>query len=128
NDDPATHLLTVTFAGAPARVFSDVAGLDCTATCSQSFTNGSTVTLGTDLVGYSADFVGWSGACSGTGTCTLAMSANRAVTATFAARPLLTVTKTGSGSGTVTSLDGGINCGATCSADYSAGLGVHLDA
>jgi hypothetical protein len=28
-------------------------------------------------------FAGWSGACTGTGTCTVTMNANTAVTATF---------------------------------------------
>jgi hypothetical protein len=32
-------------------------------------------------------FTGWSGSCSGTGTCSVAMSAARAVAATFAANP-----------------------------------------
>ncbi len=40
----------------------------------------------------------------------------------------LTVTKTGSGSGTVTSSPAGIDCGTTCSADFSAGITVTLTA
>lgn len=35
--------------------------------------------------------------------------------------PTLTVTKAGNGSGTVTSTDGKINCGSTCSANYTNG-------
>ncbi len=38
----------------------------------------------------------------------------------------LTVVKSGSGSGTVTSLPAGINCGATCSASFGAGTAVTL--
>lgn len=41
---------------------------------------------------------------------------------------LLTVTKAGSGAGTVTSLDGGINCGATCSQPYVLGSSIQLTA
>src|SRR5579863_2821004 len=41
---------------------------------------------------------------------------------------VLTVTSTGSGSGTVTSSPAGINCGATCTASYPAGTAVTLTA
>jgi subtilisin family serine protease len=40
----------------------------------------------------------------------------------------VTVTRRGSGAGTVTSGDGKINCGATCSASYTSGSGVTLTA
>lgn len=41
---------------------------------------------------------------------------------------MLTVTKAGTGSGTVTSSPSGINCGSTCSANYSSGASVTLTA
>src|SRR5439155_1892192 len=40
----------------------------------------------------------------------------------------LTVTTTGTGSGTVTSSPPGIDCGTTCSATYDSGTGVTLTA
>lgn len=40
----------------------------------------------------------------------------------------LTITKSGTGSGTVTSSDGGINCGADCSEAYNSGTSVTLTA
>jgi aryl-phospho-beta-D-glucosidase BglC (GH1 family) len=40
----------------------------------------------------------------------------------------LTVTKSGAGSGTVTSSPAGINCGSTCSASYASGTSVTLTA
>ncbi|MFZ0314045.1 MAG: S53 family peptidase, partial [Candidatus Korobacteraceae bacterium] len=40
----------------------------------------------------------------------------------------LTISKTGTGGGTVTSADGGINCGSTCSANYWDGQPVTLTA
>ena len=47
----------------------------------------------------------------------------------MAALPVaLVVVKNGSGSGTVTSLPAGINCGATCSTTFAAGTGVTLTA
>ncbi len=54
-------------------------------------------------------------------------SATLQVTTTIAAR-LLTVTKTGTGSGTVTSNPAGINCGATCVAGFNDGTVVTLTA
>jgi len=57
------------------------------------------------------------------------MSAARSVTATFALqRFTLSVSKAGIIGGTVASSDGGINCGATCSAAYNSGTTVTLTA
>ncbi|MEO8103778.1 MAG: hypothetical protein ABI790_14745, partial [Betaproteobacteria bacterium] len=76
-------------------------------------------------------FTGWSvAACAGTGTCQVDMNANKAVTATFALLPpvTLSLTITGAGSGTVTSSPAGINCSATCSANFANGAAVTLTA
>src|SRR5436853_7817387 len=57
------------------------------------------------------------------------MSGARSVTATFnVQRFTLTVSKGGTGSGTVTSSDGGINCGPTCVFTYDSGRVVTLTA
>ncbi len=119
---PPTQLLTVTKAGSgTGTVTSDVAGINCGATCSASFVDGTVVTL-TAVASSGSVFTGWSGeGCSGTGNCAVTMSAARNVTATFVVTYTLAVTKTGSGTGTVTSNVGGINCGVTCSADYTGG-------
>src|SRR5262249_2751138 len=64
-------------------------------------------------------FTGWSGGgCTGTGTCEVTIpTAETKVKAEFALEQhLLKVTTGGSGTGTVTSSLGGINCGATCQA------------
>ncbi|HYL81936.1 MAG TPA: hypothetical protein VEU07_14050 [Candidatus Acidoferrum sp.] len=59
----------------------------CGSTCSASFSSGTSVTLtATPTAGSS--FSGWSGACSGTGSCNVAMTAAQAVTTTFTG-PLL---------------------------------------
>src|SRR5207245_6613458 len=75
-------------------------------------------------------FAGWSGGgCSGTGTCAVTMNAATSVTATFNVQTFtLSVAKSGSGSGTVTSSPAGISCGATCSASYNSGTTVTLTA
>ncbi|GIW34849.1 hypothetical protein [Meiothermus sp.] len=113
-------------------VTSSPSGINCGATCSGSFTQGATVTLAAAPASGSV-FAGWSGSgCSGTGSCTVTMSAAQSVTATFNTAPAstfnLTVNKSGSGSGTVTSNPTGINCGATCSASFNAGASVTLSA
>jgi hypothetical protein len=126
---PVTHTLSVTKAGSGSgTVTSSPAGIDCGSTCSASFLEGTMVTLTATPVANST-FTGWSGACSGTGTCTVTMDQDRAVTATFdLVNHTLTVTKAGTGSGTVTSNPTGIDCGPTCSAMFSHGTVVTLTA
>lgn len=79
------YTLSVAVAGAGAgSVTSTPAGIDCGATCSATVTSGTVVTL--TATGASADsaFVGWGGACTGTGACVVTMTEARTVTATFA--------------------------------------------
>ena len=124
---PITQLLNVAKTG-NGRVLSSPAGVDCGADCSEAYAQGTSVTLSA-----SADpnwsFTGWTGACSGSASCTVSMSAARNVTATFApVTQLLSVTLAGGGSGTVTSTPAGINCGADCGESYAQGTSVSLTA
>ena len=94
-----------------------------------SFDHGVLVKLaGSPAMGSQA--VAWSKCdnVNGANECEVTMSAAKAVTATFAAIPqfLLTVGKSGSGSGTVTSAPTGIVCGAECSHSYLEGTLVKL--
>ena len=75
-----------------------------------SYPHGSVVTITVDPEpGY--DFSAWSGDCSGE-TCTVTMDDDKNVTANFTfILYALDITKTGSGSGTVTSEPTGIDCG-----------------
>jgi hypothetical protein len=78
-----TQTLTVARAGTGSgTVTSSPSGINCGTTCSASYANGTSVTL-TASAASGSTFTGWSGACTGTGTCTVAMSAARSVTATF---------------------------------------------
>ena len=65
-------------------------------------------------------FTGWSGACSGTGSCVVTVNANKTVTATFTAASILTISTIGTGSGTVSANPPGPN--------YTAGTTVTLTA
>ena len=110
------------------NVSSNPAGIDCGSAnnaCSATYSNGTSVTL-TATPDLTSMFVGWSQACSGNQPCTLNMVADRQVVAIFDLLPVLNVTPSGNGTGTVTSSPAGINCGSTCSAPYMPGTVVTL--
>ncbi len=127
----ATQTLSVSATGTgTGTITSSPAGISCGATCSAAFAANSTVTL-TAAPNLGSTFTGWSGGgCSGTSTCAVTMSADMAVAANFSTAPTfaLSVSKAGTGSGTVTSAPSGISCGATCSASFNGGTSVTLSA
>ena len=119
--------LSVTVQGAE-DVTSTPAGINCGSDCSETYDVVTGVTLTATPEG-SAVFAGWSGACTGTSTtCTLTMNGPKLVTASFSNKPVLTVTKAGSGSGSVLSSPGGIDCGSDCSEPYNLNTSVTLTA
>jgi Divergent InlB B-repeat domain len=91
---PGLYPLSVAKTGfGSGTVTSSPAGIDCGVACSGSYAAGAVVVLhATPTTGSS--FNGWSGDCSGTGTCTLTMSAARSVSAEFAGMPDTTPTAT----------------------------------
>ncbi len=108
-------------------VSSSPSGIDCGTTCTYDFNANTSVTL-TATADIGSTFAGWSGGgCSGTGTCTVSMTAATSVNATFNSNTpvcysLTTIIKP-TGSGTV-SVDPSPNCGS----GYSAGTNVTLTA
>jgi hypothetical protein len=124
---PAKFKLKVSKGGTGSgTVTSSPSGIECGVICEVEFEEGKKVTLNQTAAGGS-EFKGWGGACSGTGSCEVTMSAAKEVTATFTLEQhLLTVSKTGTGSGTVTSSPAGINCGATCAANFTHNTPVTL--
>jgi hypothetical protein len=117
------ELLTITVAGVEGeyRQHVNIAGpsIDCGTTCVASYPNSTNVTLHV-VPDTTVEFLGWSGACSGTGDCTVSMTEDRAVTATFApvTEQEVTLTVVGDipsfpadpGQGRVTSVPAGLDC------------------
>jgi hypothetical protein len=79
----ASFTLTVAPGGAgTGAVTSTPAGISCGSDCSEPYAFGTVVTL-TAAANAGSGFAGWSGACTGTGTCVVTMNAATSVTATF---------------------------------------------
>ena len=123
----------------------------CGNKCAQPYNAGAVVTL-TAKAASGNTFTGWSGACVGTGTCTVTINGAVNVGATFAVIPKtgggggggvggggggggstssFTLQVSHSNAGTVTALPSGdkaISCGKDCSAKYASGTSVVLTA
>jgi uncharacterized repeat protein (TIGR02543 family) len=129
-----TDSLNVTVGGS-GTVKSSPAGINCSAgaACSQSFANGTQVTL-TAAAASGNTFSGWTGACSGSAaTCVVTMSsASQSVGATFAVLTQYDALQVAvGGSGSVSSSPAGISCGAgssVCSHSFVNGTAVTLTA
>jgi uncharacterized repeat protein (TIGR01451 family) len=121
--------VTLTVFNGTGRVTSAPAGIDCggppPVLCSGRFAPGTVVTLTATPLIPGTVFLGWTGGCSGTVPCILTLGADTTVGATFSVLTYtLTVSRVGSGSGTVTS--NGIACGLDCSEAYPRNSTVSL--
>jgi ASPM-SPD-2-Hydin domain-containing protein/centrosomal CEP192-like protein/List-Bact-rpt repeat protein len=137
---PFTAYVAVSSLTGGGSVTSNPAGITCDASggtsCSAAFASGTTVTL--TAAGATSQpgthLSAWSGACSGSGTCTLGMDGDKQVTATFVPDPQLIVAITGSGAGSVVSSPAGITCdvpvngGTNCVSTFPPGASVKLTA
>ena len=142
NVQPDSVVVSVVGGG---RVTSSDKVIDCGSKCAGSYSAGTVVTL-TAKADSKTTFRGWSGACAGTGTCTVAANGIQTVNATFAAQQSgggggggttgggggtttnRTLSVKTSGKGLITSNVGGINCGRTCSATVANNTSVTLTA
>ncbi len=123
-------MLTVAKAGNGAGIITSVpSGIDCGPDCSESFAVGTKITL-TATADTGSTFTSWTGCdTTSSNSCTVTMTGNKSVSATFTLNQYtLTVTKSGTGSGTVTSSPAGINCGDDCNEIYNYGTVVTLTA
>ena len=123
------YTLSVVKAGTGSGTVTSVpAGIDCGTTCAYDYAANTSVTL-TATPADGSTFAGWSGGgCSGTGACTVSMTAAVTVTATFdlstASCYSLTTTVKPAGSGTVL-VDTAPNCAGNL---YTAGTVVTMTA
>ncbi len=129
---PTNFQLTVTApASGSGTVTSSAGGINCPASaCTASFAQGTTVVL-TATAGTGYSFSGWTGisSCTGTGTCSVTMSSDQTVGATFTAAGQDALTVSVTGLGTVTSNVGGINCpSGSCTASFAPNTAVILTA
>jgi hypothetical protein len=120
------YQLNVTKAGTGSgTVTSSPSGINCGIDCSESYTSGTQVTL-TATPDSGTTFTGWSGD-SDCSDGVVTMAASKTCIATFNIQQYpLNVTKSGTGTGTVTSNPSGIICGSDCSESYNSGTAVTL--
>ncbi|MDZ7291423.1 MAG: hypothetical protein ONB44_07730 [candidate division KSB1 bacterium] len=105
---------------------------NCSGTCATRYKSAAEVILTAQPTGRSV-FIKWAGAVESTSpSITVKVNGNKTLQAYFRdnSRSIrtLTVVKTGSGNGNVTSSPAGINCGSNCSAEFEDGLTVTLTA
>jgi uncharacterized repeat protein (TIGR01451 family) len=129
----ASYKLNVSKTGTgTGSVASSPAGIACGTVCSFGYREGAAVTL-TAAPRSGSVFAGWSGACAGSSrSCTVTMTAAKSVTAAFTSVSTggtiysLSVTKSGTGFGWVSSSPSGISCGSTCQYAFASGTVVTL--
>ncbi|MDP2709555.1 MAG: InlB B-repeat-containing protein [bacterium] len=85
NNYPLTVTLSGNGSGKAINTTPAAAGIDCGSggtDCTENYNHGAAITLKA-TADSSSTFTGWSGACDGTGSCTVTMDAVKTVTATF---------------------------------------------
>ena len=91
NADPLQYILTVVKDGTGSGLV-EATGLNCGATCTNDYTDGTLVTLSA-LPSENSFFVGWlGGGCTGAANCVVTMEQATTVSATFDVTPLYPIT------------------------------------
>ncbi len=113
-------------------IISITSGIDCGSDCSETYEAGTIVELIATSSSDNTMFFGWSGACTGMGTCRVTMDKAQTVTAFFPTlvdEYKLSLEKSGSGS-IVTSIADGISytCGEVCLFSCGSGDVYELEA
>jgi hypothetical protein len=123
---PLTVAVRSTGGAGGAVLLSLLGGPVCTSSCSYTLDGDTKVTL-QPTPGRNARLIGWSGACTGAGPCTVTMDAAKSVTASFGAATFA-VSVSVTGRGRVTSSPAGISCPGRCSHRFAAAQTVRLTA
>ncbi|HEX2196514.1 MAG TPA: laminin B domain-containing protein [Actinomycetota bacterium] len=111
---PTEGDLTVVRGGTGTGDVTSAQGIDCGSDCFENLPAGTLVTL-TATPDPDSEFIGWSGPCGGDDECTFVLNDDTEVVARFSKKThVLTVTRDGTGTGTVSSSPGSISCGASC--------------
>ncbi|MDM8536886.1 hypothetical protein QUF70_09055 [Desulfobacterales bacterium HSG17] len=96
------------------KIVSAPSGINCGTDCGQAYDENTQVTL-TAVPETDSEFAGWSGACTGTGGCSVKMDEAKNVTGTFklsnVTKHQLSIFKSGAGKGKISSGPAGIDCG-----------------
>ncbi len=126
---PTTRYTLAVSVSGSGTVTSSPAGISCGSTCQAAFDSGTQVSL-TATAASGWRFDSWSGACTGSGACSVRMDQARNVSARFvqAAPVRYTLSVSVSGSGSVGSSPAGISCSAQCTASFDSGTAVTLTA
>ena len=101
--------------------------IDCPGACTSSQEQGLTVTL-TASAHPGSRFTGWTGACTGTGPCSVRFDEAKTVTATFAPAAPVPLKVAIRGKGRVVSAPAGVSCPGRCSGRFTADGSVALRA
>lgn len=120
------HILTATKTGSGAGTLT-ASGLSCNGTtCSGTYNYGDTVNIAAAADSGSV-FNEWTGCDSVTDTvCTILITGDRSVTASFSVQYTLALTFEGTGDGRIMSAPSGINCEPTCSNTFVVGTNIRL--
>ncbi|MBE0427920.1 MAG: DUF1566 domain-containing protein [Nitrospirae bacterium] len=107
-------------------VKSSSAGISCGSDCTEAYDAGTVVSL-TAIPDESSTFGGWSGACTGTGTCTVTMDASKSVTAMFNIKTYTIKATAGTGGSISPSGNVTVNHGASKTFSISAMIGYQIE-
>ena len=120
-------IVTVRKSGTGDGLISSDRTIDCGPVCSMTVAPGDAVTL-MAMATSGSHFTGWSGVCSGSGTCPLTVNADTTVSAGFNRSVSLAVAFLGAGGGRVISSVPGLDCTSDCTVDFDATTTVTLTA
>jgi hypothetical protein len=101
--------------------------------CASEYAEGTQITL-TGLAEAGSVFAGWragtgaASSCAGSGSCTITLTADSSLDATYLLENTLALREAGTGTGTVTSEPAGLDCGLTCEAIFAHNQTVTLSA